>query len=210
MASEIITMHPETPELRKIKRVAEALKGGAVILFPVDTGFSLGCQLSNKEAIRKLRRIRRLSDKKALTFLCHSLSNIAEFAKVSNSAYRILKGLIPGPYTFVLPASRQVPKFAQNPKRKTSGIRVPDNELAQLLLEEVGEPIISITAKKSDDQVFFDPEEVFDLLSREVDIAVRLDEYHFAGESTVVDMITDDFSIMREGAGIDEVLEFID
>ena len=210
MASEIITMHPETPELRKIKRVAEALKDGAVILFPVDTGFSLGCQLSNKEAIRKLRRIRRLSDKKALTFLCHSLSNIAEFAKVSNSAYRILKGLIPGPYTFVLPASRQVPKFAQNPKRKTSGIRVPDNELAQLLLEEVGEPIISITAKKSDDQTFFDPEELFDLLSREVDIAVRLEEYHFAGESTVVDMITDDFSIMREGAGIDEVLEFID
>ena len=210
MASEIITMHPETPEHRKIKRVAEALKGGAVILFPVDTGFSLGCQLSNKEAIRKLRRIRRLSDKKALTFLCHSLSNIAEFAKVSNSAYRIIKGLIPGPYTFVLPASRQVPKFAQNPKRKTSGIRVPDNELAQLLLVEVGEPIISITAKKSDDQIFFDPEEVFDLLSREVDIAVRLEEYHFAGESTVVDMITDDFSIMREGAGIDEVLEFID
>jgi len=210
MASEIITMHPETPELRKIKRVAEALKGGAVILFPVDTGFSLGCQLSNKEAIRKLRRIRRLSDKKALTFLCHSLSNIAEFAKVSNSAYRIIKGLIPGPYTFVMPASRQVPKFAQNPKRKTAGIRVPDNELAQLLLEAVGEPIISITAKKSDDQIFVDPEEVFDLLSREVDIAVRLEEYHFSGESTVVDMITDDFSIMREGAGIDEVLKFID
>ncbi|MDA3844559.1 MAG: L-threonylcarbamoyladenylate synthase [Candidatus Kapabacteria bacterium] len=209
MASEIITMHPETPELRKIKRVAEALKAGAVILFPVDTGFSLGCQLSNKEAIRKLRRIRRLSDKKALTFLCHSLSNIAEFAKVSNSAYRIIKGLIPGPYTFVMPASRQVPKFAQNPKRKTAGIRVPDNELAQLLLEAVGEPIISITAKKSDDQIFVDPDEVFDLFSREVDIAVRLEEYQFSGESTVVDMITDDFSIMREGAGIDEVLECI-
>jgi len=210
MASEIITMHPETPELRKIKRVAEALKNGAVILFPVDTGFSLGCQLSNKESIRKLRRIRRLPDKKALTFLCHSLSNIAEFAKVSNSAYRIIKALIPGPYTFVMPASRQVPKFAQNPKRKTAGIRVPDNELAQLLLEAVGEPIISITAKKSDDQIFVDPEEVFDLFSREVDIAVRLEEYQFSGESTVVDMITDDFSIMREGAGIDEVLEFID
>lgn len=138
MASEILTIHSKTPEIRKIKMVADTLRNGGVILYPTDTGFTLGCELANKSAIAKLRAIRKLPMSKSLTFLCDSLSNIAEFAKVSNKAYKTIKSLIPGPYTFVLPASKNVPKFAQNPKRKTAGIRVPQNDLSQLLLMNLG------------------------------------------------------------------------
>ena len=105
MATAILNLHPQTPELRKIDKVVDALRQGAVILYPTDTGFTLGCALSNKEAIQRIRLIRRLPDSKSMTFLCSSLSNVAEFAKVSNIAYRTIKSLIPGPYTFILPAS---------------------------------------------------------------------------------------------------------
>jgi tRNA threonylcarbamoyl adenosine modification protein (Sua5/YciO/YrdC/YwlC family) len=195
--------------MRKIVQIAEKLRNGAVILFPTDTGFALGCALTNKEAINKIRAIRRLPENKELTFLCDSLSNIAEFAKVSNVAYRTIKRLIPGPYTFVLPASKMVPKFAQNPKRKTAGIRVPLNELSQLILKELGAPIISITAKR-DDIITNKPDDVLRAFAPMVDIAVRSDKYKFTGESTVIDMTSDEFAIIRHGAGITKVLEYVD
>jgi tRNA threonylcarbamoyl adenosine modification protein (Sua5/YciO/YrdC/YwlC family) len=190
--------------------VADALKEGCVILYPTDTGFSLGCELSNKTAIAKLRAIRRLPENKSLTFLCDSLSNIAEFAKVSNKAYKTIKALIPGPYTFILPASKNVPRFAQNPKRKTSGIRVPENEWSQLLLKYVGQPIISISARMEEEDYIKDNDELVDFFAPKVDFAVRLDKYNFMGESTVIDMTTDEFTIKRHGAGIAKVLEFVD
>ncbi len=209
MAAEILNIHHLTPELRKISKVADAIKNGAVILYPTDTGFTLGCALSNKEAITRLRQIRRLPDNKALTFLCDSLSNIAEFAKVSNLAYKTIKRLIPGPYTFVLPASKLVPKLAQDAKRKTSGIRVPNNDLSTLLLKDVGSPIISISAKLDTDDFDRNPERIIEAFAPMVDIAVSSDEYSFTGESTVIDMTTDEFKIMREGAGVDKAFEFI-
>lgn len=209
MATQILTIHSETPEIRKIKIVADALQNGSVILYPTDTGFSLGCELSNKSAISKLRAIRHLPEHKSLTFLCDSLSNIAEFAKVTNKAYKTIKALIPGPYTFILPASKQVPKFAQNPKRKTSGIRVPENDLSQLLLKYVGQPIISITARMENEDYIKKPDELVDFFAPKVDLAVRSDNYHFVGESTVIDMTTDEFTIKRHGAGIGKVLEFV-
>ena len=210
MSTEILSIHSKTPEIRKIKIVADAIRDGAVILYPTDTGFTLGCQLANKNAITKLRTIRKLPMSKALTFLCSSLSNVSEFAKVSNKAYKTIRGLIPGPFTFVLPATKQVPKFAQNPKRKTSGIRVPDNDLSQLLLMNVGTPIISISARIEGEDYFKNPEDIVNYFAPQVDLAVQSDEYHFVGESTVIDMTTDDFSIMRHGAGIGKVLEFVD
>lgn len=210
MAAEILNIHHLTPELRKISKVADAIKSGAVILYPTDTGFTLGCALSNKDAISRLRQIRRLPDNKALTFLCDSLSNIAEFAKVSNLAYKTIKRLIPGPYTFVLPASKLVPKLAQDAKRKTSGIRVPNNDLSTLLLKDVGSPIISISAKLDTEDFDRNPERIIDAFAPVVDIAVSSDEYSFTGESTVIDMTTDEFKIIREGAGVDKAFEFID
>ena len=210
MGALILTVHSKTPELRKIGKVVEALRDGAVILYPTDTGFSLGCELSNKEAISRLRAIRRLPGKKALTFLCGSLSNIAEFAKVSNYAYRTIKRLIPGPYTFILPASKHVPRLAQNPKRKTAGIRVPDNILSQLLLKNLGEPIISITAKIEGTENSTEPDDLIRIFSPMVDVAVNSDEYFFTGESTVINMTNDEFTIFRPGAGLEKALEFID
>jgi len=211
MASTILTIHSKTPELRKIEKVAEAVTEGAVILYPTDTGFTLGCELSNREAITRLRRIRKLPPDKPLTFLCESLSNIAEFAKVTNKAYKTIKGLIPGPYTFILPATKEVPRFAQNPKRSTAGIRVPDNDLAILLLKNVGKPIISISAKRSEDDFFQNPEDLLDSLAPLVDVAVRSESYEFTGESTIIDMTDDDhFEILRHGAGISKVLEYVD
>lgn len=210
MASEILNLHPETPELRKIDKVVEALLNGAVALYPTDTGFSLGCSLGNKEGISRIRRIRNLPDTTFLTFLCASLSNISEFASVNNKAYRTIKALIPGPFTFILPASKNVPRYAQNPKRKTAGIRVPDHVLSQLLLMKLGSPIIAISAKISDEDIVHDPEDIIKEFAPQVDIAVRSEKYFFTGESTILDMTSDNYNVMRHGAGITKVLEFVD
>lgn len=208
MKTLLLHLHPENPEGNKISKVIEALKNGGVILYPTDTGYTLGCELANKEAISKLRLIRRLPDNQSLTFLCDSLQNVAEFAKVSNEAYKTIKGLIPGPYTFILPASKLVPKFAQNPKRKTSGIRVPKSILAQSLLKELGSPIISISAKTEEGVEFENSDDLFDYYQNKVDVAVRSDA-DFTGKSTVLDMTEDTFSILREGAGMKKVKEFV-
>lgn len=209
MPALVYNIHSKNPEKRKLQKVCEALNEGAVIIYPTDTGFSLGCGLANKDAIQKIRQIRQLPEDKALTFLCSSLSNISEFAKVSNNAYKTIKRLIPGPYTFILPASKEVPRYAQDPKKKTAGIRVPDNILSQALLEELGSPIISISAK-IDDFKYTNPEELLEKFLNQVDVAIKSDEYNFVGESTVVDMTTDEFKIIRHGAGISKVLEFVD
>lgn len=210
MASLVLSIHSQTPEQRKIAKVVEALRDGAVIVYPTDTGFSLGCALSNKEAITKIRNIRRMPLEKSLTFLCDSLSNLSEFAKVENTAYRVINGLIPGPYTFILPASKNVPKFAQNPKRKTAGIRVPDNRLCKALLGELGSPIISITAKKGDDDYIENPDDLIEAFQPIVDIVVGSDSYNFKGNSTIIDMTGEEFSIKRKGAGLKKVQSFLD
>ncbi len=209
MASSILTIHHITPELRKIEKVVDEIRSGAVILYPSDTGFMLGCGLENRDAISRIRNIRGLPEGKQMTFLCQSLSNVAEFAKVSNTAYKTIKRLIPGPYTFILPASKLVPKFAQDPKRKTSGIRVPENILSQLLLKTLGSPIISISAKNPEGGYYTDYEALLNYYSPMVDVAVRSDEYNFVGESTVIDMTTDEFEITREGAGIERITDIM-
>lgn len=212
MGALVLNIHSETPELRKIRKVVEELRNGAVILYPTDTGFTLGCELSNKEAIDRIRTIRKISLNKELTFLCRSLSNISEFAKVNNDAYRTIKTLIPGPYTFVLPASKHVPRFAQNPKRKTAGIRVPDSTLVQLLLKELDGPIISISAKREgfDEDSILDYDYYVDLFRSMVDVAVTSDTYDFQGRSTVIDMTESKFLIAREGAGIEKVAHLME
>ncbi|MFP4370555.1 MAG: L-threonylcarbamoyladenylate synthase [Candidatus Kapaibacterium sp.] len=210
MGALVLSIHPETPELRKISTVAEKLRDGAVILYPTDTGYSLGCALSNKEAISRIRSIRRMPDSQSLTFMTDSLTNIAEFAKVSNHAYKTIKRLIPGPYTFILPASKNVPKFAQNPKRKTAGIRVPEHDLSQLLLKELGSPIISISAKTEDGEIIENHDELVKYFLQKVDVAVNQEGHDFTGESTVIDMTEEVFSILREGAGLEKARKFIE
>lgn len=208
MSAQILNIHQQTPEINKIEKVVSALRDGAVILYPTDTQFTLGCALSNKEAISRLRSIRQLPDSQSLTFLCDSLSNVSEFAKVTDEAYKLIKRLVPGPYTFILPASKLVPRFAQNPKRSTAGIRVPDNNLAQALLKSHGFPIISISAKLPEKDIK-SPDDIIDSFSKLVDIAVSSDNYNFVGESSIIDMTAGQFEILREGAGMNKLKEFI-
>ncbi|MCX7879922.1 MAG: L-threonylcarbamoyladenylate synthase [Ignavibacteria bacterium] len=208
MPALVFLIHSKTPERRKLQKVCEALYEGSVIIYPTDTGFTLGCALENKDAIQKIRQIRNIPEDKALTFLCSSLENISQFAKVSNQAFKALKKLIPGPYTFILPASKEVPRFAQDPKRKTAGIRVPNHTLSQALLEELGSPIISISAKIEGFE-YSHPEELLEKFLPLVDVAVKTDEYNFTGESTVIDMTTDEFKIIRPGAGYEKALELL-
>lgn len=214
MNAEIFGLHTVNPEQRKINKIVDKLREGAVMLYPTDTGFTLGCGLGNKSAIEKLRKIRKISDKKSLTFLCHDLSNISEYAQVSNLAYRTIKKLIPGPFTFILPASKQVPKLAQNPTRKTAGIRVPNSKIAQSLLATIENPIISISAKieteNEDDFLYLEPDKIIDKFINLVDVVVCSDEYSFTGESTVIDMVSDNFQLIRKGADFEVVAEFID
>ena len=207
MVTEFLTIHHLTPEQNKIKKIAQKIKDGAIVLYPSDTGFALGCRLENKNAIVRIRQIRSLSEKNYLTFICGSLSNIAEYANVSTMAYKTIKSLMPGPYTFVLPASKLVPRFAQNPKRKTSGIRVPESVFITELIKELGEPLISISAISSDD--FSLPYELIEKISPRVDLVVEMQEYDFSGESTVIDMSGDDFEIIREGAGFEKARDLI-
>ena len=199
-------LHPVTPERHKLERVAEALRYGALILYPTDTGFALGCQLGNKLAIERLRLIRRLPAGKPLTFLCDSLKHLADFAYVSNTAYRLLKRLVPGPYTFILPATRAVPYYAQDLKRKTAGIRVPDSPVCLALLRTFGAPLVSISAlSDEDDQV--PPQELLERYASQVDIIIETGEYAFLGPSTIIDLTTEPFRILRRGAGFERALE---
>ncbi len=209
MSALILNLHYQTPEVNKIQKVVSALRDGAVILYPTDTQYAFGCALSNKEGIERIRQIKGINENHAMTFLCDSLSNISEFAKINDEAYKLIKRLIPGPFTFILPASKQVPKFAQNAKRNTAGIRVPDHNLSQALLKAMETPIIAISARIPDTMPSVDADAVVDSYFKLVDIAVLSDEYHFAGESTVIDLTGDEFQISREGAGMDKLSQYV-
>ena len=202
----IYTVHPENPQIRRIEEIKEALQGGAVMLYPTDTVYAIGCDLNVKSAVERVRRLKQLSNDKPLTFLCSSLSNIAQYAWVSDSAYRIMKSLIPGPYTFLLPATKLVPRLVMNPKRRTSGIRVPDHAVCQALLDALGNPIISTSAHLPDEDgntpaIHLERARLFDEFDSVVDIIVD-DEQELGHQvSTIVDMTNDEPVIVRKGLG---------
>lgn len=209
MSALVLNIHYKTPEVNKISKVVQALKDGAVIMYPTDTQFALGCALSNKEGIERIRSIKRMTTNHSMTFLCDSLSNISEFAKINDEAYKLIKRLIPGPYTFILPASKQVPKFAQNAKRSTAGIRVPDHNLSQQLLKAMGSPIIGISARTKEQDVDLSYDDIIAKFTKLVDVIVMSDEYHYVGESTILDLTGTEFIIQREGAGMDKLQEYV-
>lgn len=216
MSQLIIPLHPITPEERSVEIIAKEIRKGTVILYPTDTGMALGCALKNKQGIDRIRSLRKLQQSKSMTFLCEDISNIAEYAKISTPAYRIIKRLIPGPFTFILPATRLVPHFAHDDKRKTVGIRVPSAPIAHSILHALGEPLISITAKNPDEEEFDTIESAIDSLGHGVDVIVTMQKFSWLPEaefertqSTIIDMTTDDFTILREGQETERVLELI-
>ena len=208
-------LHPDNPQPRTIEQIATALKKGAVMLYPTDTVYAIGCDLNVKSAVEKVRRIKQMSNSKPLTFLCSSLSNISEYATVSDRAYRIMKHLIPGPYTFLLPASKQVPKLVMSPKRKTSGIRVPDSVLCQELLKTLGNPVVSTSAHIPDEDGEYPTMNVekaylFDALENQVDIIIDNSIDPGFKVSTILDFTTNEPQVVRQGLGWQEVENWLD
>lgn len=202
----IYTVHPENPQIRRIEEIRNALQDGAVMLYPTDTVYAIGCDLNVKSAVERVRRLKQLSNDKPLTFLCSSLSNITQYAWVNDSAYRIMKRLIPGPYTFLLPATKLVPRLVMDPKRKTSGIRVPDHPVCQSLLAALGNPIISTSAHLPDEDgktpdVDLERARLFDEFDNLVDIIVDDSEELGFEVSTIVDMTSEEPAIIRKGLG---------
>ena len=213
-------LHPENPQPRTITQIVAALRGGAIMLYPTDTVYAIGCDLMSKSAIERVRKLKQMSNDKPLTFLCSSLSNISEYANVSDVNYRTMRSLVPGPFTFILPATKLVPKLVLNPKRKTTGIRVPNHLVSQAIVEALGNPIISTSANLQEEdleeQDFGDRDknskhrdvdnlpkmELFDYFEKIVDLIVDDgSDYHYE-VSTILDL-TDDIhpQILRQGLG---------
>ncbi|HBM84744.1 MAG TPA: threonylcarbamoyl-AMP synthase, partial [Halieaceae bacterium] len=143
--SQFFQIHPENPQARLIRQAADIVRGGGVVVYPTDSAYALGCQIGDKSALDRIRRIRRLDDRHNFTLVCRDLSDIANYARVDNTVYRLLKACTPGAYTFILRATSEVPRRLMHPKRKTVGLRIPDNIVAMALLADLGEPMMSVT-----------------------------------------------------------------
>jgi tRNA threonylcarbamoyl adenosine modification protein (Sua5/YciO/YrdC/YwlC family) len=210
--SKIFTIHPDNPQSRRIEEIKLALSGGAVMLYPTDTVYAIGCDLNAKSAVERVRQIKQLANDKPLTFLCPSLSNVATYAFVSDPAYRIMKRLIPGPYTFLLPATKLVPRLVQSPKRKTTGIRVPNHKVCLALLQALGNPIISTSAHvtandenqeiaENGKQTILSRIDLYDHLDKLVDIIIDTAEEPTYQVSTILDLTDEEPVIIRRGLG---------
>lgn len=202
MPAEFIRIHPQTPEERKILHVVKALRDGAVIIYPTDTVYGMGCDIHNTRAVERIARIKGIKpNKNDFSFICYDLSHIADYARVGNQSFKLMKKVLPGPYTFILDASNRVPKIL-NASKKTVGIRVPDCAITRQIVFELGNPIITTSIKEDDDILEYptDPEEIFEKFQHQVDIVI---DGGYGGNvpSTVINATTDAFEIIREGLG---------
>ena len=195
----IITINPKNPQRRLIRRVVEVLEGGGVIGYPTDTIYGVGCDLFNQEAIRKIHRLKKLEDKKPLSFICSDLKDISRYAYVSNYAYKMMKRLLPGPYTFVLKATKLVPKIAMT-KQNTVGIRIPDNKICLALVKELGHPIISTSVYKPDEGLFNEPAEIEERFGKQLDLVID-GGVIVAEHSSIIDLTGDSPNVIRKGKG---------
>ncbi|MGD9213777.1 MAG: L-threonylcarbamoyladenylate synthase [Desulfobacteraceae bacterium] len=195
----LLEINPDNPQPRKINQVVEILKKGGVIAYPTDTIYGIGCDIMNKKAIEKVYQIKQWPKNKPFSFICADLKNISQYAKVSNYAYKTLRRLLPGPYTFILDGSKQVPKMMLT-KRKTAGIRVPDNAICHSLIGALGNPVISTTAATPDGELFNEPWLIDDHFGKQLDLVI--DGGPVAGEpSSVISLLDDIPNVLREGIG---------
>lgn len=205
----LIKIYPENPNERAIEQVVEVLKKGGLIIYPTDTIYGLGCDITNPKAIEKICRIRGIKPEKAnFSFICHDLSHIADYIKpIDNTTFRVLKKALPGPFTFIFNANNNVPKLLSSNK-KTVGIRVPDNNIARCIVKELGNPILSTSIKDDDELIEYstDPELIYEKYQELVDLVID-GGYGDNEASTVIDCTTGEFEIIREGKGhIEEYL----
>ena len=195
----IISINPQNPQLRLIKRVIEVLKGGSVIGYPTDTIYGIGCDLFNKEAIERIYRLKKHNRNKPLSFICSNLKDISRYAHVSNYAYKTMRRLLPGAYTFILESTKLVPKMVIT-KQKTVGIRVPDNPICLTLVRELGHSIISTSVYQPDEELYSDPREIEERFGKSLDLVI--DGGIIAAEHSSIIDLTDEFpKVIRKGKG---------
>jgi tRNA threonylcarbamoyl adenosine modification protein (Sua5/YciO/YrdC/YwlC family) len=195
----IITINPKNPQPRLIRKVVEVLKNGGVIGYPTDTIYGVGCNLFNPEAIRKVHRLKKMDGKKPLSFICSDLKDISRYAYVSNYAYKMMKRLLPGAYTFILKATKLVPKIAMT-KQNTVGIRIPDNRICLSLVKELGNPIVSTSVYKPDEGLYNDPNEIEERFEKELDLVID-GGMIVAEHSSIIDLIEEFPKVIRKGKG---------
>lgn len=199
--SQFFQIHPESPQARLIKQAVDIIRNGGVVVYPTDSSYAVGCQMGAKNAMERIRRLRQLDDKHNFTLVCRDLSQLSTFAKVDTAAFRLLKNHTPGPYTFILNATREVPRMLLHPKRRTIGLRVPSHPIAASLLEELGEPMMSVSLiLPGEDLPMSDPYEMRQMLEHQVDLII---DGGFGGleASTVISLVDDEPEVIRIGCG---------
>ncbi|MES2759704.1 MAG: L-threonylcarbamoyladenylate synthase [Pseudomonadota bacterium] len=198
--SQFFQIHPDNPQARLIKQAAQIVGSGGIVALPTDSCYALVCHLDDKAAVEKLRRIRGIDEKHHLTLLCRDLSEIAQYARVDNKQFRLLKAATPGPYTVILEATREVPRRLSHPSRKTIGLRVPENAIAQALLAELGQPLIGTTLITADNDMLNDPEDIREQLAKQIDLIIDGGACPMQ-PTTVIDLTSDEPLLVRQGRG---------
>ena len=199
--AKYIEVHPDNPQPRRVSEIVETIREGGLIAYPTDSSYAFGCHIGDKRAMDRIRRIRRTDKDHNFTLVCSDLSEISTYARVDNWAYRMLKSMTPGPYTFILPATREVPKRLQHPKRRTIGLRVPDHPLVRAVLQELGEPIMSSTLLlPGDDLPLTDPHDIEDRIGHEIDLIIDAGPTGIEPTS-VIDISEDRVEVLRVGRG---------
>lgn len=205
--AQYFSIHPDNPQRRLIHQAVDILRQGGVISWPTDSSYALACHIGDKRALDKIRRIRQVSEKHNFTLVCKDLTHVSNFTKIDNEAYRLIKSLTPGPFTFILDATKEVPRRLQHPKKKTIGIRVPDNIVIQLIVEELAEPLCSSTLilpEKTDAET--DPYEIREKLEHELDLIIDFGIIE-SQETTVISCTDNKIEILRQGLGLAPMLD---
>lgn len=199
--SQFFQIHPDNPQARLIRQAVDIIRAGGVVVYPTDSAYALGCHIGDKQALDRIRRIRKLDDRHNFTLVCRDLSEIATYAKVDNKVYRMLRACTPGPYTFILKATSEVPRRLLHPKRKTVGLRVPANPITEALLADLAEPLMSVTLiMPGDEYPLIDPYDIRQVLEHDVDLVID-GGYCGMEASTVVDLADDVPLVLRAGKG---------
>lgn len=205
--AQFFAIHPDNPQLRLINRAVDIIRQGGVISYPTDSSYAIASHIGDKQAIDTIRRIRQLDDKHNFTLVCKDLAQVSNFTKMGNDAYRMIKSLTPGPFTFILEATREVPRRLQHPRKKTIGVRIPDHPVAMLLVKELNEPLISTSLiLPGESDALIDPFEIRERLEHQLDLVIDAGIIEFE-QTTIIEFSNNGPEITRQGIGIAPMLD---